>query len=315
MRKFVTLSVATLIALSLAGCTSSSADSCSALADSGGSAVDSVKVTQDPGVAPTATFPTPLSVTKAQVKVSTPSEGTKVLPGSAYTFEVALYNGKTGESLGASSFNGSDAQSTTLAKTSQFSFMNSVIQCARVGSRIVGVVPNKELVSADGQSLTGGDSAMTLVVIADITAASLPRANGEPQPVPDGFPSVVLDSKGVPGITVPKTAAPTELKVAVLKKGNGATVTETSDVEVHYTGVLWDGGTVFDSSWKSGNVATFNVGEVVPGFAKALIGQTVGSQIIAIIPPDLAYGATGAGSTVPPNATLVFVVDILGIAK
>ena len=315
MRKFVALSAAAVIALSLAGCTSSSADSCTALADTGGAAVDSVNVTQNPGTAPTATFPTPLSVPKAQVKVITPSEGTKVFPGSAYTLEVALYNGKTGEFIGASAFNGSDAQSTTLAKTSQFSFLNSVLQCARVGSRIVGVVPNKEIVSADGQSLTGGDSAMTLVVLADITAASLPRANGEAQPVPDGFPSVVLDPKGVPGITVPKTAAPSELKVAVLKKGNGATVTENSDVEVHYTGVLWDGGTVFDSSWKSGNVATFNVGEVVPGFAKALVGQTVGSQIIAIIPPDLAYGATGAGTSVPPNATLVFVVDILGIAK
>ncbi|WP_423278712.1 FKBP-type peptidyl-prolyl cis-trans isomerase, partial [Escherichia coli] len=78
--------------------------------------------------------------------------------------------------------------------------------------------------------------------------------------------------------------------------------------------------TVFDSSWSRGAPAQLTAAAgsptvqngVITGFADALIGQQVGSQIIAVIPPDLAYGEQGNGS-VPPNATLVFVVDILGI--
>jgi hypothetical protein len=315
VRFFAVLATTAVLTVSLVGCSSSSANSCSSLADNGGSAVDSVKVSTESGQAPTATFPSPLTVTKAQVKVINPSEGQQVLPGGAYSAELALFSGETGEPLGSTSFNGSDTQSDTLSKTSGLSFLNSVLQCARSGSRIVGVIPNKELVNASGQSLTGGSTSETLVVVADITSASLARADGAPQSSPDGFPKVVLDPKGVPGITVPKTAPPTELKVAVLKSGTGAEVTSNSNVFVNYTGVLWDTGAVFDSSWTKGAVATFNVAEVVPGFSQALIGQKVGSQIVVVIPPDLAYGATGAGSSVPPNATLVFVVDILGIAK
>jgi peptidylprolyl isomerase len=73
---------------------------------------------------------------------------------------------------------------------------------------------------------------------------------------------------------------------------------------------------VFDSSWENGQAAKFVVNEsnVVPGFVKTLVGTKVGSQVIAIIPAELAYGATGNGS-VPPDATLVFVVDVLGIVK
>ena len=315
MRSLAALATTAVLAVSLVGCSSSAANSCTPLANSGGSAVDSIQVTASAGQAPTATFPSPLKATKAEVKVITPSEGQQILPGSAYSAELALYNGETGESLGSTAFNGTDLQTDTLSQMSKFSFLNSALQCAREGSRIVGVIPNKELVNANGQSLTSGSTAMTLVVIADISSASLARANGEQQSIPDGFPKVVLDPKGVPGITVPKTSPPTELKIAVLKKGSGAEVTSTSDVVVHYTGVLWDTGAVFDSSWTKGTVATFNVGEVVPGFSQALIGQKVGSQILAVIPPNLAYGATGAGTSVPPNATLVFVVDILGIAK
>lgn len=82
-------------------------------------------------------------------------------------------------------------------------------------------------------------------------------------------------------------------------------------VTVHYTGVLWSDGTVFDSSWSRKSPATFSLNGVVPGFAQALEGQTVGSQIVAIIPPELGYGDQDNG-TIPSGSTLVFVIDILG---
>ena len=84
-------------------------------------------------------------------------------------------------------------------------------------------------------------------------------------------------------------------------------------VTVHYTGVVWATGKTFDSSWTRGTPASFATTGVIPGFGKALVGQKVGSQVIAVIPP-----ADGYGAKVPPNqtditptSTLVFVVDIL----
>jgi peptidylprolyl isomerase len=124
---------------------------------------------------------------------------------------------------------------------------------------------------------------------------------------------VKLAANGEPTITVPKTDAPTALKIADLKKGTGKTVKTGDTVTVHYTGVVWSTGAVFDSSWTRGQPASFATTGVIPGFGKALVGQKVGSQVIAVIPP-----ADGYGSSVPANqtaitatSTLVFVVDIL----
>ena len=117
---------------------------------------------------------------------------------------------------------------------------------------------------------------------------------------------------------IPKEAPPTELEVSVLKQGDGAVVADGDKVVLNYTGMLWDTSAVFDSSWTKGLPASFTAtaapGGLITGFATALIGQKVGSQVIAVIPPELAYGTTGT-QNVPAGATLVFVFDVLGIAK
>ena len=78
----------------------------------------------------------------------------------------------------------------------------------------------------------------------------------------------------------------------------------------HYTGMLLD-GTVFDSSWDRGSPSTFSLQGVIPGWTQGLAGQTVGSQVLLVIPAELGYGEQGSGGTIPPNSPLVFVVDIL----
>jgi FKBP-type peptidyl-prolyl cis-trans isomerase len=82
-------------------------------------------------------------------------------------------------------------------------------------------------------------------------------------------------------------------------------------VRVHYTGVTWDEREVFDSSWDS-EPASMTLDSVVPGFAAALEGQTVGSQVLVVIPPEQGYGDQAQGA-IPANSTLVFVIDILGL--
>lgn len=141
------------------------------------------------------------------------------------------------------------------------------------------------------------------------TISSMTRATGETQPATDGYPKVNLDSDGAPSITPLTNAAPAEFGVATLIKGEGALVGATDIVTVQYAGWLWD-GTPFDSSWSRGEPAQFSLEQVVPGFTKAIAGQTIGSQVIAILPPADGYGENGSGP-IPPNSTLIFVVDIL----
>ena len=120
-----------------------------------------------------------------------------------------------------------------------------------------------------------------------------------------------------PVVAVPKSAPPTNLVVKDLIKGTGPTATTGKSVTVNYVGVLYKDGKEFDSSWKTGQpFAPFTLGQhaVISGWDNGLVGMKVGGRRELIIPPSLAYGKTGSPPTIPPNSTLVFVVDLLGVS-
>ena len=102
------------------------------------------------------------------------------------------------------------------------------------------------------------------------------------------------------------------LKYEVLKMGNGPKPTLADNVTVHYRGELTN-GTVFDSSYDRGEPATFPLGRVVQGWQEGVQLMPLGSTFRFEIPPDLGYGSRGAGAAIPPNATLIFQVELLGI--
>ena len=104
-----------------------------------------------------------------------------------------------------------------------------------------------------------------------------------------------------------------ELKSEDLQEGTGATAAKGDAVEVHYTGWLTD-GTKFDSSKDRGRPFGFTLGagQVIKGWDQGVAGMKVGGRRMLIIPSELAYGKTGSPPTIPPNAPLVFVVDLLG---
>ncbi len=311
MRRFTALILGSVLFVGLSACsTSPSEAACIPLAESG-SAVDKVKVTGGFGVMPTAEFPTPLSAAKTERKILVKGDGAPALPGGAVSMDFTIYNGETGDILGQTKYDGTDVQTSPLDSNSLVQGLVSTIQCATAGSQIVSVIAPSDLLDQNGAPIGDLSKDATLVVVADLISTTLARANGKDQPAQDGMPQVVLDSEGIPGISIPSGDAPGELKVSVLKKGDGPVVKADGSVTVHYTGVLWSDGTVFDSSWSRKTPATFSLNGVVPGFAQALEGQTVGSQILVVIPPELGYGNQDNG-TIPSGSTLVFVIDILG---
>lgn len=109
---------------------------------------------------------------------------------------------------------------------------------------------------------------------------------------------------------------PEELQIETLKQGTGAECENGDTVSVHYTGTLTD-GTKFDSSLDRGQPFSFTlgVGQVIKGWDLGVVGMKIGEQRKLVIPSDLGYGAAGAGGgKIPPNAALIFEVELLGIA-
>jgi FKBP-type peptidyl-prolyl cis-trans isomerase FklB len=104
---------------------------------------------------------------------------------------------------------------------------------------------------------------------------------------------------------------PSGLQYKVLKEGSGKMPKVTDEVMAHYKGTLTD-GTEFDSSGKRGAPATFHVDRVIPGWKEALQLMKEGSKWQLFIPPQLGYGEHGAGP-IPPNSTLIFEVELLGV--
>lgn len=104
------------------------------------------------------------------------------------------------------------------------------------------------------------------------------------------------------------------LQYQTLAAGDGAVAEAGDTVDVHYTGWLLD-GTKFDSSVDRGKAFRFVLGDgmVIRGWDEGVVGMAVGGKRKLTIPPDLGYGARGAGGVIPPNATLIFDVELLGI--
>jgi len=113
----------------------------------------------------------------------------------------------------------------------------------------------------------------------------------------------------------------TQLQINDTKAGTGAEARPGRVVRVHYTGWLYDAskadkrGAKFDSSKDRNDPFEFPLGggQVIPGWDQGFAGMKVGGTRVLVIPPNLGYGARGAGGVIPPNATLVFEVELLEV--
>jgi FKBP-type peptidyl-prolyl cis-trans isomerase len=158
--------------------------------------------------------------------------------------------------------------------------------------------------------VSGAAYGIALAVGGNDKSSASPSPSASSQPTPIQTPAAL---KTKPTIAVPKEKAPTKLVTKDLVPGTGAVVKSGQQLVVNYVGVLYTNGKEFDSSWKSKTTfpVTIGQGQVIPGWDQGIPGMKVGGRRELIIPPDLAYGASGQPPTIPPNSTLIFVVDVL----
>jgi peptidylprolyl isomerase len=116
-----------------------------------------------------------------------------------------------------------------------------------------------------------------------------------------------------PHVTPPSGPPPSKLVTKEIITGTGAEAKTGSAVAVNYVGALYKTGKVFDASWKRNEPFTFTLGkgQVIPGWEQGIVGMKVGGRRELIIPSALGYGAKGSPPSIPPNETLIFIVDLL----
>jgi peptidylprolyl isomerase len=114
----------------------------------------------------------------------------------------------------------------------------------------------------------------------------------------------------------PGEAPPSDLVLDDLLEGEGDEAKPGANVEVHYVGVAWSTRKQFDASWDRGDTFSFRLGagQVIKGWDEGVAGMKIGGRRQITIPPNLGYGAAGAGGVIKGGETLVFVVDLLGLS-
>lgn len=116
-----------------------------------------------------------------------------------------------------------------------------------------------------------------------------------------------------PEVDFPGDTPPTDLIIEDLDEGDGAEAEAGDTIQAHYVGVAWSTGEEFDSSWNRGEPLQFQVGvgQVISGWDEGILGMRAGGRRKLTIPPEMGYGANGAGAAIGPNETLIFVVDLV----
>lgn len=312
-RAIAAATTALVLSLSLAACSSDDPDgspsaeataSADAAVAADKAALAKVEVEGAAGEEPTITLPsTPFNVTTFVAHLVEDGDGAELTDGQIMSVHMVMLNGTDGSTMG-STYATDTPERIKVGETS-IAELDTELKGAHVGARVLVAL-------SSGENNTQVYAMEVVDAIDAADPATLPsRAEGTPVTPPAGLPTITLDDKGAPSVTPAGGDAPTTLVTQPLITGAGETVEAGDFVTVKYTGWLWD-GTQFDSSWEKDSTFPFQAGagQVIPGWDTGVVGQTVGSQVLLVVPPDQAYGDTERPG-IPAGSTLVFVVDIL----
>jgi FKBP-type peptidyl-prolyl cis-trans isomerase len=320
-RRVAALAITSLLAAGvIAGCGSSSSSSAAAGSSSSASTsadtYTSVTAAGAFGKAPTVTIPAKAGSGALYTKTLIQGSGPKLTSTQSLLGNFVLYDwsGTTHKLIGSTYTD----KVPTLFTGSLLPGLEKALEGQQVGSRVLAVIPPADAFGTAGNSQIGVGPTDTVVFVIDMVKSFDNTAGVPGTQTSNGggtLPTVTAGAAGKgPTITIPSTAAPKTLQVKTLIKGTGAAVKKGQYIVVQYTGVIYRTKKVFDSSWsRSAPFATvIGEGQVIPGWDTGLVGQTVGSRVLLVIPPADGYGKTGSSSAgIKGTDTLVFAVDII----
>ena len=303
-----------LAAVAVAGCSSSSSSS-SASASSG--AYKQVTVTGAFNKAPTVKIPAVAGSGSLYTKTLIQGAGPKVSSSEGIVANYVAYDWSGAKSTQLGSSYTSKIPSIFVGQL--LTGLEKSLYGQKLGSRVLAVIPPADAFGTTGNSTEGIKATDTLVFVVDmISKFETSPVTGTQSATGNSAVSVsqtTASTTAGPTVTInTKATPPTKLQVKTLIKGTGAKVAKGNDVAVQYTGLIWRTGKVFQSSWSAQSPFTTEIGagQVIPGWDTGLIGQTVGSRVLLVIPPAEGYGTAGQSQVgIKGTDTLVFVIDIL----
>jgi peptidylprolyl isomerase len=279
------------------------------------STIDTVKVGGAVGKKPTVTFDKPYKATATESKVISAGKGEKIAKGDAVVVNYVGINARDGKEFDTSWAEGRSPAMFTLQDGALIKGFLDGLAGKKVGARVLISIASKDGY-AEGNEQAGIKKGDSLLFVVDLVMKPSAKAEGKQVKPASGMPTLKLDGKQQPTqIMVPQTDPPKQLKKQALIEGTGEAVKADSTVAVHMVGSNWRTCKVIESSWQKGQPYVLPLDRLgVKGLLEGLVGAKSGSRVEIIIPPDKGFGQDLQGTDVKKTDTIVFVVDILGVA-
>lgn len=269
--------------------------------------LDAVSVTGDPGKAPTVKADWPIKIAKTTSKVLNAGSGRTVDSTATVNVNYVGINARTGKSFDSSFSRG---QATSFSLDQVVAGFKKGLAGKKVGDRVLIMMPGTDAYdSQGGASQVGINKGDSLIFVVEIKDASYKTAEGTAVTPPAGLPTVTMKNN-VPEVTIGSAKKPASLVTQPLIKGAGRKVTIKDTVQVKYRTWSWSDSELIEDGF-DGNGVSGQMSGVIEGWKKGLVGQTVGSRVMLIVPPDMAYPKGNATPMIAKGETLVYVIDIL----
>ncbi|MDY0909846.1 hypothetical protein [Microbacterium sp. CFBP9034] len=304
MRKIpAALAILGLATVGLAGCSLPGSSSDCPRSASDDEVLSLVEVTGSTDAAPDVEVYTPFHTDSAAFGDVEQGDGVVITSDDQLVVvDVTLVSGETGETLVATPYDGDLTRAYPLSQWTQtFPSFAEALDCTAEGSRVVIALAPGDVEPETAASLGLAEDESAIAVV-DVRKVYLAAADGTNQfNSGNGLPTVVRAPDGRPGLIVPDGSAPEEIVVETIKKGDGPEITGDVPVRAHMLAVSWDDKEQVKTTWDTQPESLPLAGD--PVLAEALVGQTVGSQVMVVVPAD--QGGT--------DQATVFVFDLLGL--
>jgi peptidylprolyl isomerase len=313
LRLLAAPSAAVLAVLALAGCAitpptletpapTAAAEVCA----STGPASEAVSVSGALGASPVVAAEGPFSVDRVERTVLLEGAGDTAAQGDLVEVTITMLNATSGDQ-GPGTANAR----VLLQEAAALPGLLATIRCTPAGSRVVGVVPSEDAYGTAGQPELAIGPGDDVVFVVDVLAILPLQAAGTPSELPADFPELRLRfaPDGRPTVGIPDVDPPATLQSAVVLEGEGPVVAAGDEILLQLQAVNWRTGEVFDETWGDSPRSLLTV---LPGVDASILGRTVGSRVVIVVPPADGFGSTGSPSSgVSGTDTVVYVVDIL----